>query len=198
LATDGGQGRGSSLSPYKIGRAPLFPDVVDECSDVLVRALPLVLVEPEVAIVPVDSPESSGRRLAHARDREPGVVADAVPRRADFQDVDVPLGGVGLDLGLVPELFGTRSRAHSSMRGRSASGNVVTAREVPGAAGHSPGPALPPTEGVRGVVLRRWKSVKPQVNAAIGDWLSLVVSGNFWTSCCPSVAREPGPRQRAP
>ena len=33
--------------------------------------------------------------------------------------------------------------------------------------------------------------MKPQVRGTIDDWQSLVISGCFWTSCCPSVAREP-------
>jgi hypothetical protein len=33
------------------------------------------------------------------------------------------------------------------------------------------------------------KSLNVQVRATIGVWSSLIISGNFWTSCCPSVAR---------
>ena len=38
--------------------------------------------------------------------------------------------------------------------------------------------------------------MKPQVRAAITDWPSLDVFGDFWTWCCPSVA--PKPCQRRP
>lgn len=65
-----------------------------------------MLVELEVAVALVDRPESGGLHVAQPRDREAGVLADAVPRRSYFDDVDVPVGDVGLDLEFVPQVLG--------------------------------------------------------------------------------------------
>src|SRR4051794_24175937 len=92
-----------SLTPED--RVAALRDVVEERLDVLGRALALVLVELQVAIAPVDRPLACRLRVAQSRDREARVLADAVPRWAHLDDVDVALGAVGLDLDLVPQVL---------------------------------------------------------------------------------------------
>jgi len=106
-----GRRRASRLmtgQPQKIGIAAVL-EVLEQRLEALAGALAVVLVEFEVAVAPVDRPGSSGPRGAQARDREQGVVAEAVSRWADLHDVDVPLVGVGLDPELIPEVFGARA-----------------------------------------------------------------------------------------
>jgi hypothetical protein len=80
--------------------------VVEEHLDVLGRPLAVVLVELEVAVAPVDRPETGRLREAQACNREPRVLADAVPRGPDLHDVDVAVGDVGLNLDLIPQVLG--------------------------------------------------------------------------------------------
>lgn len=139
-------------------------DVVEECLDVLARALPLVLVEPDVAIAPIDRPESSDSRVAQARDREPGVWSPTPLQGGRTSTMSTSRSAASAStLSWSQRCSGIRSRAHCWMRWRSVLGRVVTAHKVAGAAGYSPGPALAPTESDRGVVERHWRSVNLQV-----------------------------------